>query len=138
MIRRSTPKKPLTKPFPWKIARPQKVERKRDRFIKLPSNAIIIVFIPSNKLMLVEPMVKPSSLLSDGIALREFGNIQIFRFTDELQDRLELLLEKSKAGLLTPEERSEWAGITELSRIFTFINAELAAKAQWCPVKPEN
>jgi hypothetical protein len=109
-----------------------------NRFIKLPSNAIMREFILSNKLMLVEPMVKPSSLLSDGIALREFGDVQIFRFTDELQDRLELLLEKSKAGSLTPEERSEWAGITELSRIFTFINAELAAKAQWCPVKPEN
>lgn len=87
--------------------------------------------------MLVEPMIKPSSLLSSGITLREFGNVQIFRFTDELQDRLELLLEKSKAGMLTPEEQSEWVGITELSRIFTFINAQLAAKAQWCPVKPE-
>jgi hypothetical protein len=101
-----------------------------DRFIKHPSNAIMVEFITSHNFMIVEPMVKPSSLLSDGIALREFGDIQMFRFTDELQDRLELLLEKSKAGSLTPEERSEWAGITELSRIFTFINAELAAKAQ--------
>jgi hypothetical protein len=98
----------------------------------------MVEFITSHNFMIVEPMVKPSSLLSDGISLSEFGNIQIFRFTDELQDRLELLLEKSKTGSLTPEERSEWAGITELSRIFTFINAELAAKAQWCPVKPEN
>ena len=97
-----------------------------------------MLFIPSHKCMIVEQMVKPSSLLSDGIYLSEFGNIQIFRFTDELQDRLESLLEKSKAGLLTFEEQSEWAGITELSRIFTFINAELAAKAKWCPVKPEN
>ena len=88
--------------------------------------------------MIVEPMVKPSSLLSCGISLRQFGDVQLFRFTDELQDRLEVLLERSKDGLLTSEERSEWAGITELSRIFTFINAELAAKAQWCPVKPEN
>ena len=87
--------------------------------------------------MLVEPMVKPSSLLSSGVTLKDFGNVQIFRFTDELQDRLELLLEKSKAGVLTQEEQSEWVGITELSRIFTFINAELAAKATWCPVKPE-
>ena len=78
---------------------------------------MILLFIPSHKRMIVEPMVKPSSLLSDGISLSEFGNIQIFRFTDELQDRLESLLEKSKAGLLTSEEQSEWAGITELSRI---------------------
>ncbi|MEB3291632.1 MAG: hypothetical protein VKJ24_00590 [Synechococcales bacterium] len=36
------------------------------------------------------------------------------------------------------EEATEWAGITELSRIFTFINAELAAKAQWCPTQSVN
>jgi hypothetical protein len=88
--------------------------------------------------MIVESMVKPSSLLPNGIHLSEFGNIHLFRFTDQLQDRLEILLEKSKMGTLTPEESTEWAGITELSRIFTFINAELAAKAQWCPLQPDS
>ncbi len=88
--------------------------------------------------MIVESMVKPSSLLTDGICLQEFGNIHLFRFTNQLQDRLEVLLEKSKLGTLTPEEATEWAGITELSRIFTFINAELAAKAQWCPTQFDN
>jgi hypothetical protein len=88
--------------------------------------------------MIVESMVKPSSLLPDGIRLSEFGNIYLFRFTDQLQDRLEMLLEKRKIGTLTPEEATEWAGITELSRIFTFINAELSAKAQWCPTQFDN
>lgn len=88
--------------------------------------------------MIVESMVKPSSLLPSGIQLNEFGNIYLFRFTDQLQERLETLLEKRKTEVLTPEEATEWAGITELSRIFTFINAELAAKAQWCPMQPDN
>ncbi len=88
--------------------------------------------------MIVGPMVKPSSLLPDGMQLSEFGNVYLFRFTDTLQNRLETLLEKSKAGTLTAEEATEWAGITELSQIFTFINAELAAKAQWCPIQPVN
>jgi hypothetical protein len=88
--------------------------------------------------MIVESMIKPSSLLPEGMQLSEFGNIHLFRFTDRLQDRLETLLEKSKAGTLTSEEATEWAGITELSQIFTFINAELATKAQWCPIQPVN
>lgn len=88
--------------------------------------------------MMVESMIKPSSLLPDGMQLSEFGNVYLFRFTDSLQARLETLLEKSKAGTLTPDEATEWAGITELSRIFTIINAELAAKAQWCPIQPVN
>lgn len=88
--------------------------------------------------MLVESMIKPSSLLPDGMQLSEFGNVYLFRFTDSLQARLETLLEKRKAGTLTPDEATEWAGITELSRIFTIINAELAAKVQWCPIQPVN
>ena len=78
------------------------------------------------------------SLLPDGMQLSEFGNVYLFRFTDSLQARLETLLEKRKAGTLTPDEATEWAGITELSRIFTIINAELAAKVQWCPIQPVN
>jgi hypothetical protein len=37
------------------------------------------------------------------------------------------LLEKRKAGLLTPEEEAEYAGIAELERIVTFVNAKLIA-----------
>ena len=88
--------------------------------------------------MIVESMVKPSSLLPEGIQLNEFGNIYLFRFTDTLQNRLETLLEKSKTRTLTAEEATEWAGITELSQIFTFINAELVSKSQWCPIQPAN
>ena len=80
-------------------------------------------------------MVKPSSLLSSGIQLEEFGDVYLFRFTNELQNRLEELLETQKVATLSPEEATEWAGISELSRIFTVINAQLAAKAKWCPTQ---
>lgn len=67
-----------------------------------------------------------------------FGDIYLFKFTSELQSRLEELLEKKKANLLTPEEEAEYAGISELERIFTLINAQLASKSKWCPTKLED
>ena len=88
--------------------------------------------------MVSELMIKPSSLISHGVEIETFGNAYFFRFNEQLQERMENLLEKSKDNTLTTEESSEWAGIKELSRIFTFINAELAAKAQWCPLQLDN
>ncbi len=69
--------------------------------------------------------------------MKPFGDVQIFKFTDELQSRFEYLLEKNKQTALIPEERAELDGISELSRIFTYINAQLAAQAKWCPMQPE-
>ena len=63
--------------------------------------------------------------------MSEFGNIYLFRFTDELQSRFEELLDKKKADTLTLEEEAEYTGISELQRIFTLINAQLAAKSKW-------
>ena len=71
-------------------------------------------------------MVKPSSLMPQGIKMVEFGNIYLFRFTDELQSRMEELLERKKVDLLTADETPELAGIIELSGIFTLINAQLS------------
>ncbi|MDD1453878.1 hypothetical protein MEN95_02775 [Dolichospermum sp. ST_sed7] len=76
-------------------------------------------------------MVQPSSLISSGMKMSEFGNIYLFRFTDELQSRFEELLDKKKADTLTLEEEAEYTGISELQRIFTLINAQLAAKSKW-------
>ena len=42
--------------------------------------------------------------------------------------RMEDLLEKKKADLLTPEEMAELDAIEELDRIFTHINAMVAAQ----------
>ncbi len=83
-------------------------------------------------------MLQPSSLISSGVKMRQFGNIYLFRFTDELQFRFEELLEKKKAHILTPNEEAEYMGISELEQIFTLINAQLAAKSQWCPTQLED
>jgi hypothetical protein len=88
--------------------------------------------------MTTQLMVQPSSLISSGIRMSEFGDIYLFKFTDELQSRFEELLEKKKADALTPEEEAEYIGISELERIFTLINAQLAAKNKWCPNQLEN
>lgn len=88
--------------------------------------------------MTTQLMVQPSSLISSGIRMSEFGDIYLFKFTDELQSRFEELLEKKKADALTPEEEAEYIGISELERIFTLINAQLAAKSKWCPNQLEN
>lgn len=88
--------------------------------------------------MTTQLMVQPSSLMLSGIRMSEFGNIYLFKFTDELQSRFEKLLERKKADLLTPEESAEYAGISELERIFTLINAQLATKSKWCPTKLED
>ena len=83
-------------------------------------------------------MVKPSSLMPQGIKMVEFGNIYLFRFTDELQSRMEELLEIKKVDLLTADETPELAGIIELSGIFTLINAQLSTQAKWCPIALDN
>jgi hypothetical protein len=78
-------------------------------------------------------MVQPSELMLSGIRAEQIDDFKLFRFTDELQIRFETLMERYKAGLLTAEEEAEMAGISDLSKIFTFINAQLAAQATWCP-----
>ncbi len=70
-------------------------------------------------------------------SLEVLGDIYLFKFTDELQSRFEELLEKKKADSLTPEEEAEYVGISELQRIFTLINAQIASKSKWCPNKIE-
>ena len=81
---------------------------------------------------MIQLMVQPSHFMSSGIVLSQFGDLYLFRFTDELQNSLEILLERKKADLLSEEEQTELAGISELSRIFTLINAQLAIKPKWC------
>jgi hypothetical protein len=78
-------------------------------------------------------MVQPSTLMHSGIQVVQVGSFQLFRFTDELQVRSDELIERHKAGLLIADEAAELAGISDLSRIFTFINAQLAATAKWVP-----
>ncbi|MEA5448661.1 hypothetical protein VB780_08800 [Leptolyngbya sp. CCNP1308] len=55
-------------------------------------------------------------------------NLRFFKFTDALQDRLEDLLEKNKLGDLTAEEADELNSISELDRLFTYLNSLLLAQ----------
>jgi hypothetical protein len=76
---------------------------------------------------MTEVLNKPSSLIHE-ICLEKVGNWNLFKFSESLQSRMEKLLEKKKADLLTPEELGELDVIGELDRIFTHINAMIAAQ----------
>lgn len=72
-------------------------------------------------------LVKPSLLIHE-ICVEKVGNLSLFRFSDRLQDRMESLLEKRKVEMLSTEEIPELESIGELDRIFTHMNAMLAAQ----------
>jgi hypothetical protein len=74
-----------------------------------------------------ELMKQPSSWLPNGIKLNLADRFRPFSFTEELQFRLEELLEKNKEHLLDSDEQAELAGLLELEKIFSFINAKLAS-----------
>ncbi|MEQ8466257.1 hypothetical protein [Coleofasciculus sp. E2-BRE-01] len=76
---------------------------------------------------MVTTLTKPSSLLHE-IRLEKVDQWNLFKFSDYLQIRMEKLLEKKKADQLTPEEIVELDAIGELDRIFTHINAMIAAQ----------
>jgi hypothetical protein len=74
-------------------------------------------------------LLKPSSLMSKGLRVEQINNLTLFKFTEELGDRLQTLLDNKKANMLTPEETIELESIGELDEIFSYINAEIAAIA---------
>jgi hypothetical protein len=70
---------------------------------------------------------RPSSLMQE-IRIEKVGEWNLFKFSNRLQQRMEDLLNKKKAQSLTPSEEQEWEAIGELDRIFTHINAMIAAE----------
>ncbi|NJL64844.1 MAG: hypothetical protein HC903_27315 [Methylacidiphilales bacterium] len=68
-------------------------------------------------------VIKPSSWLTEGIRVERVNNLNLFKFTEELGLRMQELLDKKKADLLTPEEAAELEAIGELDTIFSYINA---------------
>ncbi|MGB6295523.1 MAG: hypothetical protein WBF90_04960 [Rivularia sp. (in: cyanobacteria)] len=74
-------------------------------------------------------VIKPSSLLTEGIRVERINNINLFKFTEELGLRMQELLDKKKADLLTPEEAAELEAIGELDTIFSYINAVNASQS---------
>jgi hypothetical protein len=69
---------------------------------------------------------KPSALIHE-IRLEKVGDWNLFKFSDDLQQRMEVLLAKKKAEPLSGAEVSELEAIGELDRIFTHVNAMVAA-----------
>jgi hypothetical protein len=79
--------------------------------------------------MITQTMVQPSFWIEVGIQIQKVRGLNLFKFNDDLQARLEELIDRHKANLLTIEETSELAGITELDRIFTLMNARIIAES---------
>ena len=59
----------------------------------------------------------------------QINNLTLFKFTEELGDRLQDLLDRKKADSLSADESIELAAIGELDEIFSYINAAIAAQA---------
>ena len=77
---------------------------------------------------MIQVVITPQSLLETGIKVEKVDDLRLFKFTDELQSRLENLLEKNKSGSLTTEEETELDAVGELDRIFTYLNSLLVAQ----------
>jgi hypothetical protein len=75
---------------------------------------------------MIPAISRPSTLLGE-IKVEKVDKFNLFKFTDELQKRMEELLERKKADLLTSDEVIELEAIGELDKIFTHINAMLVA-----------
>ena len=77
---------------------------------------------------MIPVMISPQSLLETGIKVEKVDHLRLFKFSDELQSRLEDFLEKNKTGSLTLEEEAELNAVGELNRIFTYLNSLLVAQ----------
>lgn len=74
-------------------------------------------------------MIKPSSFIDTEIQVQLVRSLLLFKFSEFLQERLESLNEKQREEQLTPDETVELAGILELDRIFTLLNAKIIAES---------
>jgi hypothetical protein len=77
--------------------------------------------------MITQVMVQPSSWIESGIKLSKVRDLNLFKFADGLQARLDELSERNKSDELTDAEVAELTGILELDRIFTLLNAKIIA-----------
>jgi hypothetical protein len=77
--------------------------------------------------MITETMVKPSFWIEQGIKITTVRNLFLFKFTDDLQNRLDELSDKRNQKELSEEEEAELLGILELNQIFTLLNARIIA-----------
>ena len=74
-------------------------------------------------------LIRPSEILPEGICIQKINNLTLFKFTEQLGDRLQELLDKKKADTIEPDELLELETIGELDNIFSYINAVMAAQS---------
>jgi hypothetical protein len=74
-------------------------------------------------------LLKPSDWIATGIRVETIDNLKLFKFTEELGDRLQELLDRKKADRLTPDEAMELEALGELDMMFTYVNAMLSAQS---------
>jgi hypothetical protein len=79
--------------------------------------------------MYAQLMIQPSAFIDAGIQIQPVRGLFLFKFSDDLQDRLESLNEKQRESSLTADEEVELTGILELDRIFTLLNAKIIAES---------
>jgi hypothetical protein len=77
--------------------------------------------------MITETMIKPSSWINQGIILSRVEHFNLFKFSDELNDRLDELNDRLKTEGLSEAEQAEWKSLLELDQIFTLLNAKILA-----------
>lgn len=83
-------------------------------------------------------LLKPSTLIPKGLRVQQINNLTLFKFTDELGDRLQTLLDQKKAGTLTLDKALKLEAICfassrrvigELDEILSYINVVMATRA---------
>jgi hypothetical protein len=79
--------------------------------------------------MITETMVKPSSWVTTDIRMEKVRNLNLYKFSETLQSRLDDLNDRLKLNQLDDGERAELAGILDLDQIFTFLNAQIIAQS---------
>ncbi|MGB0561680.1 MAG: hypothetical protein ACPGVO_07720 [Spirulinaceae cyanobacterium] len=80
-------------------------------------------------------MIQPSLLMRSGVQVLQSEGMVLFKFTPQLHEQLETLLDKQRSDALTELERAELTGLQELDRILTLFNSQLAVQHQWSPSK---
>jgi hypothetical protein len=78
--------------------------------------------------MITQTMVQPSFWVASGITMAKVRDRYLFKFSDELQSKLDRLNQQKKSSSLTEGEEAELEGILELDRIFTLLNAKIIAE----------
>jgi hypothetical protein len=74
-------------------------------------------------------MIQPSFFIDAGIQIKPVRGLFLFKFSEDLQERLESLNDKQRESQLTSDEEVELTGILELDRIFTLLNAKIIAES---------